>query len=155
MNVIFHFGSAVAAVVLAWALLRAQKQRDALRKLAYALADAGEGPRPVEIAGPAAWLASFAGAVGINIEIADSYDLAPRRIRGWVLFELFLSKAITLIRCLKSQDDLVVEITTARPPPDEAARITIEREAAAALGDGVQVRLLARVATANPQGERA
>ncbi len=146
MNAVFHLGALIASLALAWGLLRAQKQRDSLRRLAKALADAGPGLRAVEVEAPAEWLRGFAAALEISFEISSGYRLAPRRVRGWVLFDLFLSRTITLIRCLKpsvgAQADLLVEITTARSSLDPAARAGLEREAAAALGDRVEVRLI-------------
>jgi hypothetical protein len=157
MNLMFHLASAGAAVALAWALLRALRQRDLLRKLATAVGGDERGGRPVEVQAPGAWLRQFASALGITIEVSVGYDLPPRRIRGWVLFEMFLGQTIILIRLSALEDgggneggDLQVAITTARPCADDATRAALERAASAALGERVRVQLVTAPKSAAP-----
>lgn len=133
INAMFHWGSALATVLLVVLLLRQKKQRDFLRRL-LSERRLPTGARRVTVEAPGRLLKSFADAIGVPFERGDGADAlfdAPARIDATPLLELHLSYGIKLIRCTST-----TEIFVGGPAPDSSERA---KTLGAALGDKVKV----------------
>ena len=141
MTFVFHAASALTALGLGWALMKARSQEQFLIRLLRAV---NGSARPVDVAAPREWLRRFAAALGISFEDTASYDLPPRRMQGWVLMEVFLRHGITLIRCSStpspaSAATLFVQLTLTST---SGTSDTLVRDLIAALGDGIEIQFV-------------
>lgn len=111
MNVIFHALAAVALVALLIAWAKARAERDFLRSLGCELAWRGRHKRLL-VEEPGRFLRRFARAWGIELDETTSLPTAPQRLEPLPLFELFLHRGLTLIRCRETGVELYVERST-------------------------------------------
>jgi hypothetical protein len=132
MNAIFHFGSAAAAVLLTYLLLRARREAVFVKDLLLALRR--EGSRRVHVEAPAVFLERFAATFGIPCEIEGKAG-APARIASAPLTELLLRRELQLIRCREASVELHIGRGAGGPSAEALA---------AALGGNVDVKLIAR-----------